>query len=92
MRVHEHDVHCPAGCTRQADIDGATLTGLHKLVRLHKEIKRSGRPPRKGDKSLAWWLGYHAAKAAVQLLLALALLAVAAWAKHCGVKLPEVLP
>lgn len=92
MRPHVHGENCPESCTREVDLDGRTVTGLHRLVRLHKKIKAEGREPRKGDRSLLWWVGYHLAKAAAQLLLALGVLAVAAWAKHCGVKLPEISP
>jgi len=49
------------------DLDPRSVTGLHKLIKVAKEIKASGRTPRKTDRSLLWWFGYHAVKAMWQL-------------------------
>ena len=76
-RVHVHDEHCPAHCTRGSDLSETTPTGAYHII---------ARGPlygnRRKDTKPRWWpFAFHAFKAVVQLLGIVAL----AWiAKKLG--------
>ena len=88
-RPHVHDESCPGACSRESEIDARSVTGLHRLVKVVKEAKAQGRPPRRNDRSLAWWFGYHAVKALTQIA---GLVGLAWIAKKLGLHISGGLP
>ena len=61
--THRHTVACPPDCTREVDVDPASVTGSYRIVMR----KKYGNRP--GDDKPRWWpLVHHAWKAAVNVL------------------------
>ena len=62
-RPHQHRPDCPAGCSREWDLDETTPTASYRIV------TRSGYGNRpKTDKPRWWPFVFHAYKASIQLL------------------------
>lgn len=66
---------------RTYEVDPRTVTGTYHVV-----AGRYGK--RRGDRPLWWVASYHLVKAVIQVATILALFAIAAWAKSCGIVIP----